>query len=477
MTDDATRDDAGRGMADSRGGDQPSGPLARVLRLWFGVRSDVTRGAYAATGFGLMAFKYGVETLAILLLADNVLTPLEFLHPLLSVRVRAMEPGPEWLPWAVFAWSLPFLWIAFSMSVRRAADAGISPWSGLWVLVPILNLLAMLVLAVLPSAPGPGWSDTRRRKSDIAIVTSAVLGVMAALAIAGAMIGFGVYIFDEYGASLFFATPVVMGATSAFLFNREHARSYGASIFVAFMAVFIAGLALLLFALEGAICIAMAIPLVLPLGLFGGVIGKAIADYTREGRYMVPPAIVFALPLLAGAESLFVPPTEFLVLSSVEIDAPPETVWRHVVSFPDLPEPSEWYFRAGISCPVRARIEGRGVGATRYCEFTTGTFIEPITVWDEPRRLAFDVKSQPPPMFELSPYRHVHPPHMDGVLRSTRGEFRLVPLAGGRTRLEGRTWYRFNMKPQGYWTLWSDLFIHRIHLRVLRHVKRLAEAG
>jgi hypothetical protein len=59
---------------------------------------------------------------------------------------------------------------------------------------------------------------------------------------------------------------------------------------------------------------------------------------------------------------------------------------------------------------------------------------------------------------------------------STRGEFQLEPLAGRRTRLVGRTWYRFDMRPQGYWTLWSDFFIHRIHLRVLRHIRDLAEA-
>jgi hypothetical protein len=32
------------------------------------------------------------------------------------------------------------------------------------------------------------------------------------------------------------------------------------------------------------------------------------------------------------------------------------------------------------------------------------------------------------------------------------------------------------MHPQGYWTLWSDFTIHRIHRRVLEHVRSLAEA-
>jgi len=49
-------------------------------------------------------------------------------------------------------------------------------------------------------------------------------------------------------------------------------------------------------------------------------------------------------------------------------------------------------------------------------------------------------------------------------------------LPGGRTRLEGSTWYEYEIFPQDYWTLWSDLLIHRIHKRVLDHIKNLAEA-
>jgi hypothetical protein len=182
------------------------------------------------------------------------------------------------------------------------------------------------------------------------------------------------------------------------------------------------------------------------------------------------------LPLLAGIETFQSPPPLREIVSSVEIAAPPETVWRNVVSFPDLPPPHEWFFLAGIACPERARIDGQGIGAIRYCEFSTGSFVEPISVWDEPQRLAFDVTKQPPTMRELSPWGDIHPPHLDFVLRSRRGEFRLIPLENGGTRLEGRTWYDFDMGPRTYWALWGDYFIHRIHLRVLEHIQQLSEA-
>jgi hypothetical protein len=32
------------------------------------------------------------------------------------------------------------------------------------------------------------------------------------------------------------------------------------------------------------------------------------------------------------------------------------------------------------------------------------------------------------------------------------------------------------MWPSPYWSLWSDYIIHRIHGRVLTHIKKLAEA-
>ena len=69
------------------------------------------------------------------------------------------------------------------------------------------------------------------------------------------------------------------------------------------------------------------------------------------------------------------------------------------------------------------------------------------------------------------------PPHLDNYLQSTRGEFRLVPLPGGRTRLEGSTWYELRMAPEPYWQVYSDWLIHRIHERVLRHIEAESEAA
>ena len=48
-------------------------------------------------------------------------------------------------------------------------------------------------------------------------------------------------------------------------------------------------------------------------------------------------------------------------------------------------------------------------------------------------------------------------------------------LQNGHTLLEGTTWYVNKIKPGLYWTVWSDYIVHKIHTRVLEHIKTHAE--
>lgn len=478
------------------------------LRLWFGLSARVSRLVYGASGVGFMVFKYLVEALTLLHYTGKTYTPLDFVNPLLSVREQFTVGAPPWLGMAWVLWTLPFVWIAVSMSIRRSVDAGVSPWNGMLMLVPLVNFVWMLYLAAIPSSKQSpqhegelfetrqsDGGDKQELRSHHAVLPAAArqdsLHVRTVQSFNAALVGVGVglgymfavallsiYAFDSYSTALFFGTPIVGGATGAYFYNRWCPRPLAATLLHSMLVVLCFSLCFLLFGLEGMLCIAMAAPIMVPFVLLGALVGHTIAkDQHESGRSNDNglAGCLLVLPLLAGVETLVDHTPTFEVMTNVEIDASPERVWECVVSFPEITETPEWFFRLGIACPDRARIEGQGVGAVRHCEFTTGAFVEPITVWDEPSRLAFDVTEQPEPMFELTPYRHIHPPHLDGSFRSTRGEFRLVELADGRTRLEGSTWYQLEIYPHAYWTVWTDALVHRIHKRVLQHIKRIAE--
>jgi len=457
----------------------PAGPRSGIWQFLFGLRAPVNQKHYAIAGFSLMLLKYLCEAIVVWQYTDLWMTPIDFANPFLSMRNEFFKPpAPSWLIWAIIFWSGPFLWVMVSMSVRRANHAGYSGSQGLFVLVPLVGMIAMLLFCILPPSrtrpphtipdeiPPPQIEDRLR---------SALLGVVASVLLGVGITSLAVYGFGKYGEILFAVTPVALGALSSYIYNQPGRRTLSSSIGVANLSILLLGLVILLFALEGVICLLMLLPLATLGGTIGGMIGYTLANVSQtSGRTMT--ILVATLPLLMAAESRFRPTPVFEVVSSIEIDASPDEVWKHVVQFPPLPEQRAWYFRLGIACPLSATIDGSGIGAVRHCIFTTGTFVEPITVWQPGQRLAFDVSEQPAPMRELSPYGHIHAPHLDGYLKSLRGEFRLVALPNGRTRLEGSTWYTNDMYPTDYWSVWTDTFIHLIHMRVLDHIKQLAES-
>ena len=437
----------------------------------------VGRGQYALIGCVLFAIKHNLDRFVATVLFDRKWDVFSYLKgpPLGS-------EGQAGFYVAMVALALPFIWTGIALTIRRLRDAGLS--MGLMVLffVPVLNLAFFLLLSLLPSraeaAPTPARPRLLGRLLPEGVVGSAAVSVLVTAFLAVPIVVLAVTVMQQYGAGLFVGLPFALGFASALIHGYHRPRPLAACLAVASLGMVFLCMLLVAFAVEGVLCLVMAAPIMLVLALLGATVG-----YFLQRRGLPPELATTALglalaaaPILMGAErAAALQAPLFEVRSAVEVAAPPEVVWRSVVSFSDIPPPTEWLFRAGIAYPLRATIEGHGAGAVRRCVFTTGPFVEPIAVWDEPRLLSFEVVSLPPPMQEWTPYRHVRPPHLDGFLRAERGEFRLTELPGGRTRLEGSTWYRHNMWPAAYWQLWSDAIIHRIHSRVLRHIQREAE--
>lgn len=306
--------------------------------------------------------------------------------------------------------------------------------------------------------------DDRKRKR-IAIGLTVLIALILTI--------ISIYWVETYGIALFFITPVFMGICSVVIYGKKKAMTRSQAFNLAVLTLFFYFLALICFAIEGIICIIMALPFALFLVWFGSLIGYEIITKTPRGGGPTVIAFVFIIPIFSFIEK-DTTPTITSVRTFIDIDASPEVVWENVIEFPQLKEPTEFIFKTGIAYPINAKITGNGVGAIRYCNFTTGSFVEPITVWDQPKLLAFDVLEQPEPMKEIS-FWDIDAPHLHDYFVSKKGQFKLIKLANGKTRLEGTTWYYHKIKPEFYWKLWSNYIVHAIHNRVLEHIKRNAE--
>jgi hypothetical protein len=284
------------------------------------------------------------------------------------------------------------------------------------------------------------------------------------------------FVYQHYAWGLFIWLPLVMGIISTLIlgFKNPIGRvAHRTNIFLT-VAIFFTGL--LFFAYDGIICLLMAAPVGLLFMYLGYLIGYALLQ--TKFRNGTPTAIilfVLSIPaLLALEDKINSADPNRSVITSIEINASPEKVWNCVIAFPQLKDPTELIFKTGIAFPINATITGHGVGAIRHCNFSTGRFVEPITVWDEPKLLRFTVAEQPDPMKEISPY-DIHPNHLHGYWISKQGQFKLTRLPNGHTLLEGTTWYVNKIRPDFYWSIWSDYIIHKIHERVLEHIRQTAE--
>ena len=452
----------------------------------------VDRGAYALVGIVAFAIKAGVDRLVVSNFRPGVdPASVGFLFnywaPLGvdATLTHLSTSNGKFLALMVVV-AAPFMWLGVTMTVQRLRDAGKPIWLACLFLVPMLNLLLFAVLVALPSREiaadreGSPWPGPRAlgRVMPRAQGTSAVMAIVFAAAIGlSCMLGWEAYR-GSYGWSLFLALPFCLGLFSVLVFSFHQWRSLNDCVFVAVVPVVILGIGLVAIAVEGAICIVMAAPVGLGMAAFGGSLGYVIQKrhWETAGSPTMLSVVVLLVPVLFGVErAQHARPELYEVRSAVDIHAPPAVVWSHVVNFAEIPPPTEALFRAGIAYPIRAQISGTGPGAVRRCVFSTGPFVEPIEVWDEPRLLKFGVTENPAPLHELTPYGHIEPRHLHGYFVSEQGQFLLTELPGGRTRLEGTTWYRDAIWPAGYWRLWSDYIIHRIHMRVLEHIRREVE--
>ena len=307
-------------------------------------------------------------------------------------------------------------------------------------------------------------SDDRRRFRVSVGLTVLLAGLLTLWAIYG---------MEQYGIALFVLIPILTGAIPAILYGIKGELTYGLALRTGFIALAIYTLGLFVFAIEGMICIAMAAPIGIVLTWIGVTIGYAVSAKKPSKAAATVLILVASVPITAFIEGEGSPRLNSVV-TSVEIRADAGLVWQNVVEFPVMKEPAEFLFKTGIAYPVDATIAGTGVGAVRHCNFTTGSFVEPVTVWDEPRLLKFDVRAQPAPMKELSLW-DVDAPHLHDYFISRQGQFRIIPLANGNVKLEGTTWYYHKISPAFYWQFWSEYIIHRIHERVLNHIKVNAE--
>src|SRR5262245_35369022 len=223
---------------------------------------------------------------------------------------------------------------------------------------------------------------------------------------------------------------------------------------------------------EGAICIVMALPILLIMGSLGGLLGGWM-------RLRPAPAGVLALIpwLLAPIENRWHPgPTIREVQSSITIAAPADVVWRNAIEVPAI-QASEarpaLFTTIGFPRPIAATLTGSGVGAVRHARFAGGVlFVETVTDWVPERRLSFTIQAQTDsiPPSTLDQHVTIGGEYFDVLI----GTYELE-ASGEGIRLLLTSTHRLSTRFNFYSGLWSDALMQRIQRNILAVLKRRCE--
>ena len=302
------------------------------------------------------------------------------------------------------------------------------------------------------------------------VVSMMIVGTLVANAIGGLLLAGITWLVRVYPGSevttlvawpSFFLLPFIVGLVAAWFWRRID-RTIGWTALDALLVTMVALGAAAIVMREGIVCLVIVSPALYVFILCGLLLGRVWfqPNYSKLRLTIFP-----LLALLTLGESVYHSEEQAVITDRILIHAPPAKVWPHVLAFPEIPDaPGYWIFRLGLPYPTQTTNGGNFVGADRQCMFSNGIVIkERVAEFVPNEKLTFDIVEQPTD------------PEAYGHITLHRGQFVLQDNHDGTTTLIGSSWYTLHVRPRWYFDLWTRDMSSAVHLRVMNHVKRLAE--
>jgi len=275
-----------------------------------------------------------------------------------------------------------------------------------------------------------------------------------------------------------FGVPLAIGALTVFFAPKQYRGSWLYALFMPWVPCLLLGAAVLLFGLEFIICVVMALPIFFTLASFGGLamlaILKSIENKAAQNTML---GLILVLPyLIVPAEKQLPPPDSIRTVEThIEIQADPATVWRNVVTVPEISEAEQrfsLFHLLGLPRPIEATLSHEGIGGIRSARFEEGlAFVETINQWEEQRAIRFQIK--------VTPSASVKPPltQIGGkYLDVFEGGFRIEPIDNDRAILHLSSQHRLSTTFNFYGGLWTDWVMRDLQNYILGVIRARCEA-
>ena len=309
----------------------------------------------------------------------------------------------------------------------------------------------------------------RRDPSLWGILLGVVYGVTARLTFNNPAYG---SIFATMTLAFLVVVPPVIGYLTVAVKENPSRRS---AIITPWISCLVIVVITMFVGLEGAICVAMGLPLMMILSSIGGLVARSSGRYKQRAA----PVLLILPYIVAPIENQRPNRPEIITTATqIVINAPVSTIWPLVVSVDSI-KPSEMrralFTTIGFPRPVSAVLSHEGLGGVRRAKFTGGlVFTETVTDWRPGVQLSFTIRpnTNEIPPGTLDPHVTIGGPYFDVLT----GTYTLEAMGPNTTLLRLFSRHRVSTPFNGYSGLWADQIMKSIQTNILEVIRARAEA-
>lgn len=260
--------------------------------------------------------------------------------------------------------------------------------------------------------------------------------------------------FVDYGYAFFILFPLFLGFAIGTLFKN------GFQILYLTIGIVVGSLALLMFGIEGFVCVLMLLPIFIFSVWLGYFISKRLKMKVDSDTQKVMVSVLPLIVLLGAGhleKMIDLEPQKIEIVSSKLLDYTPEIVFDEVKAMEKLDAEKSLLMKLGLPTPIRCELKADTVGALRHCIFENGAIIAQLTKYEKGKILEMNV--------------------VDYTLTG-RHWFKFIDAnytfeeSEGKTKITRTSSYTSILKPRWYWEPLEKYGIEKEHEFVLSSLKK-----
>jgi hypothetical protein len=272
--------------------------------------------------------------------------------------------------------------------------------------------------------------------------------------------------------------PIAIGAITVHLAEKQRRRSFSYYFFAPWLSVtlFVAGTAIAL--IEGAICIALALPLFVLGGSIGGIIMGIISRQFKKTTHTTLSIAVLPFLVALGEMGQPIPHLIETTHQQIYINASPTAVWQQINTVTAI-KPNELEtgvaYSIGVPYPIEVKTVSTGVGGKRHLVWQRGvSFDQEITDWKENQTIAWKYLFTNTSFPKGSMDDHVAIGGQYFNLETSR--YTLTPYGHG-TQLDVQITFSVSTHFNWYAKPWANLLVKNTAAVILSFHKKRVEAA